>query len=226
MSYRWEVQSREGMVQQLATNILPHGYWFYVTGVVPWHKSTTQVDQKLLWKYEAALSRQQRVRRKARGLANVHYLRWGRFWVLLATHGQHEFFNEESVTMRDVRRTPMRIDCYTLTLRRGSYLHERDAQGQCIPDGRLHTRVQIARDVYRDLVAWFEHQACQKTVEELSRELWNLPYEPYAPVRRQLLNLLRIINQQRRAAGQPAVPPDCLRMRRKIVRVFGSETVT
>jgi hypothetical protein len=226
MSYRWEVQSREGMVQQLATNILPHGYWFYVTGVVPWHKSTTQVDQKLLWKYGAALSRQQRVRRKARGLANVHYLRWGRFWVLLATHGQHEFFNEESVTMRDVRRTPLRIDCYTLTLRRGSYLHERDAQGQCIPDGRLHTRVQIARDVYRDLVAWFEHQACQKTVEELSRELWNLPYEPYAPVRRQLLNLLRLINQHRRAAGQPAVPPDCLRMRRKIVRVFGSEIVT
>jgi len=75
MSYRWEVQSREGMVQQLATNILPHGYWFYVTGVVPWHKNPVQVDQKLLWKYGAALSRQQRVRRKARGLANVHYLR-------------------------------------------------------------------------------------------------------------------------------------------------------
>ncbi|MFM7867202.1 MAG: hypothetical protein ACKPHU_23575, partial [Planctomycetaceae bacterium] len=97
---------------------------------------------------------------------------------------------------------------------------------QCIPDGRLHTRVQIARDVYRDLVAWYEQQACRKSVEELSRELWNLPYEPYAPVRRQFLNLLRIINQHRRTAGQPAVPLDCLRLRRKIVRVFGSETVT
>jgi len=80
--------------------------------------------------------------------------------------------------------------------------------------------------VYRDLVAWYEQQACRKSVEELSRELWNLPYEPYAPVRRQFLNLLRIINQHRRTAGQPAVPPDCLRLRRKIVRVFGSETVT
>ncbi len=220
MKYRWEVQTREGMVQQLASNILPHGYWFYVTGVVPWHKNPVNVDQKLIWKYGAALSRQQRARRKAQGLANVHYLRWGRFWVLLATHGEHEFFAAEAVAMRDIRKVPLRIDSYTLTLRRGAYRHERDAAGHCLPDGRLHVRVRIARDVYRDLIAWYEQHACHKTVEELSRELWNLPFEPYAPIRRQFLNLLRIINTHRRTAGLPAVPPDCLRLRRRIVKVF------
>ena len=73
---------------------------------------------------------------------------------------------------------------------------------------------------YRDLIAWYEQHACHKTVEELSRELWNLPFEPYAPIRRQFLNLLRIINKHRRPAGLPAVPPDCLRLRRRIVKVF------
>ena len=221
MKYRWEVQTREGMVQQLASNILPHGYWFYVTGVVPWHKNPVNVDQKLIWKYGAALSRQQRARRKAQGLANVHYLRWGRFWVLLATHGEHEFFAAEAVAMRDIRKVPLRIDSYTLTLRRGAYRHERDAAGHCLPDGRLHVRVRIARDVYRELIAWYEQHACHKTVDEISRELWNLPFEPYAPIRRQFLNLLRIINKHRRTAGLPAVPPDCLRLRRRIVKVFG-----
>jgi hypothetical protein len=221
VKYRWEVQTREGMVQQLASNILPHGYWFYVTGVVPWHKNPVNVDQKLIWKYGAALSRQQRARRKAQGLANVHYLRWGRFWVLLATHGEHEFFAAEAVAMRDIRKVPLRIDSYTLTLRRGAYRHERDAAGHCLPDGRLHVRVRIARDVYRDLIAWYEQHACHKTVDEISRQLWNLPFEPYAPIRRQFLNLLRIINKHRRTAGLPAVPPDCLRLRRKIVKVFG-----
>ena len=66
----------------------------------------------------------------------------------------------------------------------------------------------------------FRSHACHKTVEELSRELWNLPFEPYAPIRRQFLNLLRIINTHRRTAGLPAVPPDCLRLRRRIVKVF------
>ncbi len=221
MKYRWEVQTREGMVQQLASNILPHGYWFYVTGVVPWHKNPVNVDQKLIWKYGAALSRQQRARRKAQGLANVHYLRWGRFWVLLATHGEHEFFAAEAVAMRDIRKVPLRIDSYTLTLRRGAYRHERDAAGHCLPDGPLHVRVRIARDVYRDLIAWYEQHACHKTIDEISRELWNLPFEPYAPIRRQFLNLLRIINKHRRTAGLPAVPPDCLRLRRRIVKVFG-----
>jgi hypothetical protein len=212
------------MVQQLASNILQHGYWFYVTGVVPWHKNPVNVDQKLIWKYGAALSRQQRARRKAQGLANVHYLRWGRFWVLLATHGEHEFFAAEAVAMRDIRKVPLRIDSYTLTLRRGAYRHERDAAGHCLPDGRLHVRVRIARDVYRDLIAWYEQHACHKTVDEISRELWNLPFEPYAPIRRQFLNLLRIINKHRRTAGLPAVPPDCLRLRRRIVSVFKGET--
>ena len=35
MEHRYETTSPEGFVQLLACNLLPHGYWFYVTGRIP-----------------------------------------------------------------------------------------------------------------------------------------------------------------------------------------------
>ena len=63
--YKYEAGSLVGFVQQLASNILPHGYWFYCMGVVPDDKCLDRVDRKLLSKYQIAISRQQRARRKA-----------------------------------------------------------------------------------------------------------------------------------------------------------------
>ena len=52
------------------------------------------------------------------------------------------------------------------------------------------------------------------------RRLCNLPFEPYAPVRRQLLNLIRHINQRRKPAGLEPIGFDVLRYRRRIVKPF------
>jgi hypothetical protein len=57
-------------------------------------------------------------------------------------------------------------------------------------------------------------------VETLAEELYSLPYEPYAPVRKQLLKLFHLINAKRQAAGYSKVPVTALRMRREIVRAF------
>jgi hypothetical protein len=99
-SYRCNATSVEGFVQVLATNYLPHGYWFYVSGIVPEGKDPERVDEKLIERYGVAISRQGRVRRKHAGLANLHYLRFGRFWLLLATHGRHEFFDREEKNLK------------------------------------------------------------------------------------------------------------------------------
>jgi hypothetical protein len=64
VEYRFEAKSVEGFVQMLASNYLPHGYWFYVTGRIPDGKSAESIDQKILAKYGLELSRQQRSRRK------------------------------------------------------------------------------------------------------------------------------------------------------------------
>jgi hypothetical protein len=101
MQYRSEATSVEGFVQQFACCYLRHGYWFYVTGRIPDRKSPEDVDRKLIEKYGIAVSESNRARRKRLGQANLQYLR---FFIILATHGTHRFFDEEADSIRDIRR--------------------------------------------------------------------------------------------------------------------------
>lgn len=220
MEYRCVATSLEGFVQQLASNILPHGYWFYVTGHVPDGKEGETIDRKLIEKYGIGISRQQRARRKLAGNANLHYLRLGRSWVLLATHGHHPFFEAEASSIRDVRRIPIQIGGYSLSVKQGHFLKKERDGNQAVPDGRMRVRVQIGRERYRDLCAYLLSISCHRSAENLARELWNVPFEPYAPVRRQLLNLLRLVNSKRQCAGYMKVPPAVLRYKREIVKPF------
>lgn len=223
MRYRAEAASLEGFVQQLASNILPHGYWFYVLGRVPAGKDPCVVDEKLIQKYGIQLSRQQRARRKLAGQANLHYLRIGTLWVLLATKGEHRFFAEEAVAIRDVRSTPVQVGGYSLTVRLGNFLRRRSTESAATPDSKRRVRVQIGRERYRDLKCYFLDLATRRSVEDLAREFYYIPFEPYAPIRKQLLNLLRLVNAKRQEAGLLKVPPTVLRYRRRIVRPFGIE---
>lgn len=210
MEYRYEATSVEGFVQQLACNYLPHGYFFYVAGFIPAKKDPRHVDRKLLAKYGIAISRQSRARRKQAGHANLHYLRYRQFFVLLATHGKHSFFAEETVRLRDARRLPIRFKDYSISVKRDS------ARGE----GKWRVSVQIARERYLGLKAYFVYFAVRRSSEMLFWQLYALPYEPYAPVRQQLLNILRVINKARKAAGFAQVATNALRYRRHIVKPF------
>ena len=223
MQYRYLTTSLTGLVQQLACNILPHGYWFYVRGIVPDNKDPLSIDSKLIAKYEVTTSRQQRARRKLQGLANVHYLRLGRVWILLATHGEHRFFEEESAAIRDARKVPILIGGYSLAVKQGGYLKKASQDAEPTADGRMRARVQIARTEYRNLCGYFLERACHRSAESLAKELFILSYEPYAPIRRQLLNLLRLINAKRQHAGFEKLPSSVLRYKRHIVSPFESE---
>jgi hypothetical protein len=220
MKYRCEAKSVIGFVQQLASNYLPHGYWFYVTGVIPEDKDPREVDCKLVAKYGIDISRQARCRRKLAGRANLHYLRHERFFILLATHGQHAFFAAEGDRVRDVRKTPIQFAGYSLSVTRGHFLVKEDGQELAKPDTKLRVRVQISRDIYRDLKGYFLELAPRRSTEVLSAQLFNVPFEPYAPVRKQLLNLLRLVNQARQSAGLEKLRPTVLRYRREIIRPF------
>ena len=202
--YRCEASSLEGFIQQLAVSYLPHGYWFCVAGEIPPGKDPRAVDQKLTQRYGVSLSRWARARRKKAGNANVHYLRYERFFVLIATHGHHPFFEEERTSIFDVRRSPVRVGGYAVSFRHG----------------RSHVRLEAER--YRELKAHFLTLATHRTASAIADELRSLPFEPYAPVRRQLFIILRAVNRARRAAGFQPVPWTALRLRRRIVRPFES----
>jgi hypothetical protein len=195
-----------GFVQQLAISYIGHGYWFYVTGVIPERKDPRRVDEKLLEQYDAGLSKWARARRKRAGLANVHYIRHGRFFVLIASRGQHRFFEDEP-NHKDVRRDPIRFAGYSIGYRMGV-------------DRRMHPSVRIHPAEYRTLKAHLLDIACHRSVEKLTAEFRRIRFEPYAPVRRQLLNLLRAVNRLREAAGFEPVPVSALRLRRRVFKPF------
>ena len=221
MEYRCEATSPTGFVQQLVSCYLPHGYWFYVSGCIPEHKDPRVVDEKLLDKYGISISRSSRARRKLVGIANIHYLRHERFFVLLATHGHHPFYDDEADNIHDVRRVPIKFNGYSIGVKKGGYRRKPSPKSPAIPDDKWRVRVQIGREPYRDLTAYFLDIALLRTVEQLSRDLFNLRYEPYAPVRQQILNILRLVNKARKAAGLNPVSPEVLRYQRNIVRPFG-----
>lgn len=220
MEYRFEATSVEGFVQMLASNYLPHGYWFFVQGFVPDGKDLRSVDEKLLTRYRIRMSRDERARRKRAGHANLHYLRFGRTFVLLATKGHHLFFEEERTRIRDVRQCPILFQGYSLSLARGGFLKKEEGAVEPVPDGKLRVRVQVSRERFLSMKAYFLEVATHRRPETLAQELWRVPFEPYAPVRKQMLNLLRLINQARGEAGFEKVPTSVLRYRRRIVKPF------
>jgi hypothetical protein len=134
--------------------------------------------------------------------------------VLVATKGIHRFFDDERKAIRDIRRVPLRYAGYSISYRRGG--RTRDGRA----DPKWHAHVAIHRTTFRELLAWFTDQACRRSAAELAAHLYDLPYEPYAPVRRQLLMLHRAICKARRVAGLSELPIEALPMRRRVVRPF------
>lgn len=207
MGYRQEATTLEGFIQILAANYIPRGYRFYVTGVVPEGKDPLEVDHKLVAKYDIGLSPWARARRKRSGGANVQYVRHDRFFVLLATEGRHPFFQEER-SIREFDEHPLRYGGYSLSYR------------YSLVTKRWHSHVRIDRERYLELRAHMSELALHRSVEALTLEFRRLPFAPFAPVRRQFLNLLRLVNKMRRAAGYEPVPISALRLRRKPVKVY------
>jgi hypothetical protein len=206
--YRCEALSISGFIQQLAVAFVARGYRFYVTGCIPLKKEARTVDRKLIERYGINCSKWVRYRRKERGLANIQYLRFRRFFVLLATAGEHDFFLRET-GVQDIRRRPIQCFGYSIGCYRG--------QGQT-----FHPSVRIERRLFSDLKAEFISAALKETVEDLISRFSCLPAEPYAPVRGQLRSILRAVNRKRKEGGLEGIPPKALRSRRKPVRVFGS----
>jgi hypothetical protein len=107
--YLCEATSMEGLIQQVALSYLRHGYWWYVTGVVPVRKEPTEIDHNILSKYDIRKDWRFIAHNKQRGLANLQYIRHGRFYIIMASKGFHEFKDREAKRIRDARHCPILI---------------------------------------------------------------------------------------------------------------------
>lgn len=202
--YRCEAVSVEGFIQQLAVSYVSHGYYFYVAGSVPEHKDPHAVDRKLIDRYGIAISKWTRSRRKRVGDASLQYIRYRRFFLLLATHGKSRFFDEEQQSIRDCRRVPIKCFGYAVSSKNG------------------HAHVRIEKEEFKRLKAHLIEVGLHRRGESVAKAFRSVPFEPFAPVRRQLLLVWRHVNRARKAAGFEPVPVDCIRMKRRIVEPFSS----
>jgi len=201
--YRCEASSVAGFIQQLAVSYVTNGYWFYVTGGIPAHKDPRAVDAKLIARYGLDVSKWTRCRRRKAGLASVQYLRHGHFFVIVATHGSHEFYAAEANRIQDIRRVPLRYASYAVGCRRFA--------------NHWHVAVRLDADVFHRLKAKFATMALSDDAERLQQTFRRLPVEPYAAVRRQLFELLRAVNRVRQTAGLELIAASALRLHRRSV---------
>jgi hypothetical protein len=204
--YRCEATSVQGFVQQLAVSYVGRGYWFYVAGSIPEGKDPQITDEKLIEKYGIDISKWARARRRRTGLASMQYLRFGRFFVLLATVGEHPFFAEER-DIRDIRRFPIRFYGYSVSYRPGR-------------DERWHASVRIDAAEFGVLKARFLRIALTGSVEFLVSQLRALRFAPYAPVRMQYRQLLRALNRKRGLASLELLSAGILPAGRRVVAPF------
>ena len=219
MAYRCEAQSPQAVVQLIAASYLRHGFYWYVTGSIPAGKDPAAIDRKLIAKYGIDVSEWERRSRKQRGIANAHYLRYQRWFILLVSEGHHALKQPsakggEGEHLRDCRRTPIRFHGYSISYRRAGVT----PAGVASP--KWHAHVRIDDDTYRVLKDRFLDLAMHRSAETLASEFARIPFARYAPIRRQLLNIHRAVNQRRKQQSFEPIPHSALKLRRTPVAVY------
>ncbi|TWU37515.1 hypothetical protein Q31b_43030 [Novipirellula aureliae] len=222
--YRCVAQSTEAVVQLIAASYLRHGYYWYVTGQIPERKNPESIDVKLIDKYGIDISTWQRSQRRKQGVANAQYLRHGRWFILMLTAGHHALRQPsskggEGERVMDCRRVPIRFAGYSISYRKSGVAET----GGGPP--KWHAHVRIDAPTYAQLKAHFEGLATHRTADTLAAEFTRLPFARYAPIRRQLLNLLRLVNGRRKPHGYETLPYSVLNLRRVPVSVYEEPVV-
>ncbi len=202
--YRVEATTIEGFIQQLAVRLVAKGYRYYVTGDVSGSKDPKATDLKIIRQYGLDISKFTRYRRKQLGIPAVQYLRYRNFFVLIATddEGEHPFLQTEK-DIKDIREIPIKFMGYSVSFRGG------------------HACVRIERERFKELESYFIELAPKTSARHLEFELRRLDFEPFGPIRSQLLKMLRRINGIRKAAGlELLVSRRCFRFKPKSVKPF------
>ena len=120
----------------------------------------------------------------------------------------------EAEHLRDCRRTPIRFHGYSISYRRAGVT----PVGVASP--KWHAHVRIDDDSYRVLKDRFLDLAMHRSAETLASEFARIPVARYAPIRRQLLNILRAVNERRKQQSFEPIPHTTLKLRRTPVKIY------
>ena len=179
-SHRFVAQSSLELVRKVAIDYLRYGYCHYAVRQIPEGKNLEVIGRKLMDCYDITGCRTKRSRRRAKGLANVVFVRCGLTFVLLATDGHHHTFSK--ITSCDVRDTPLYWDSYSIGMRAGK------------PEVRVRAQVWTGIERRFSIIGLHEHS-------DVQRKLDTLPYPRFPGIIRQRRKLVADINARRKRAG-------------------------
>ncbi len=202
MNASYLVKDIHGLVQLISSNYFTQGYYFYTTGRIPEGKDPELIDVKLILKYQTHTARSKNHRRRKAGLACVKYLRCGRIFVLLATHGKSPVFQQEN--LRDARSSPLVLWGYSI--------------------GVNPETLKVTTKVHRDTMRRLEKRILERAMwseKSWKAFFWRFPFRPYAGVRTSVFTLLRNLNQARKAFRlKPIAWRSCVRKKMKSVPAY------
>ena len=245
-----EVTSVEGfidLVVQLASH--GYYFWVHGDVRNRRGLSPQEIDRRQIERYNANLPKRARSYQRSKGKASVRYVRYGLEWYLFWTYGKNRVFEKygpatsgSPVRFNDFRTPPsLKFHGYGISLTRRGY-HKKSAQEKAdyrrrkaaalaagtdyrtIRRRRRHerwvARVVINDNRYRMLQAELLGMATHRSADTLRMVFLNVPFTPYAPIRAQLLTLLRQVNKARQHAGYSPVPNDCIRYHRRMTSPY------
>jgi hypothetical protein len=184
-------------------NFVTKGYHFHIWGRVPEGKTGEEIDATMARKHPSILLSlpAKRQRFKRHGESRLQYLRFQSHWLILATHGYGPFWQAEEKNIRKhegKNARPIIFWGYSLSFR----------------NGKFHARIRT--EELKRLRKFFLDVATRRDLPWWREKLWNLPFEPYAPVLRQVGGLVRRVNKIRQTAGLPKIPENYIRVRRNL----------
>lgn len=171
-------------VRKVAIDYLRFGYVRYKRLDIPNGKDIGSVEGKLFDCYDIIACRTTRSRRRSQGAANVVFVRYHRFVVLLATEGVHPQFDK--LVWYDFRYAPLHFSDYTVGLHHNT---------PC---------VRVGKAVWSEVERRFERIALHRQ-EELERKINSLPYARFPGVISQKIALVSRLNRRRKRAGLPPI---------------------
>jgi len=190
------------------------GYFFFCTFELAKDKDPEQLDAKLieLWNLDKPYWKREK-RRRGRA-PSIWYLRYDRFYVLLATHGKapdggpHPFFVEYQTT--NICRYS--LSCFGYQIR---YPVSKETKRR-----KLFVRLsKETRDELRERLLSIAVKERYRDPESIEAVVASLPWQWYRPVREQVKVILKEVNKVRRYAGMKPVRLGCVPKRMRISRV-------
>ena len=191
MRSRYVAERLGSFLGKIAYSYARYGYHWYALREIPDGKDLDAVDEKLLTSYGVTYQHMRRRRRREEGWANVAYVRYKRWFVLMGTTGRHESFTR--ICRKHLLEEPLYFGGYIVALHGGEVtVLVSPRRWKRIRELAHRIALHNEAKVFHFFHTWLHGKVA--------------PFS-FPGVMKQKTTLLAEVNTRRRVAGLPTIPP-------------------